>query len=246
MDYHCPPDLRPDQDLTVDALKLFQRYRLDQDVARVGTLLDEEVTRHLRLCELAIMHAAASGISWAKLPQHPLLDVDVAVARDLEKKGFVVEFRHVAREEELPNAHNEKERIKATSIESAYIAKWFLAPSLDETTTAAEWRRRRTLEDEELSRNPPQRQSTGAGKDLDSGPAIWAGILDEKFVVEVQSRLTRNFLCVFDVVTGRCLHTEETNVSYGAQFGPDVLDVDQWGRRAQEIVDAWQAGQAAD
>ena len=216
MNYNCPPDLPPGRDLTAAALNLFQGFRQEDDVARVATLLEEEITRHLRLCELAIMHAAAAGIYWARLPPHPLLDVDVEVNHRLSANGFTVEYRRVAREEDLPNAHNEKERIKAITTEAGHVAKWFSPSSPVEETTAAEWRRRTALEAEELSRTPPHRQSTGAGEDLAAGPALWAAIIDETFVIEVQSRFRRNFLCVFDAASGQCVHTEETDVSFGA------------------------------
>lgn len=52
MNYQCNPDLDPKQDLTVDAVSLFQRFRQAEDVAAIDVLLDHEFARHIKLCEL--------------------------------------------------------------------------------------------------------------------------------------------------------------------------------------------------
>jgi hypothetical protein len=240
MNYHCSVDLPPEQDLTVDAVKLFQRFRQQADVARVETLLDAEFTAHLRLCELVIARAASADIFWAVLPEHPFQDINIWVSRHLEKKGFTIDYRRVAREEEIPSPADEKTRVKVMVVRSSCTAKWHLAPSLNEEATAAEWRRRTALEDEELARNPPQRQSRGLGTSFESGDAVWASVLDGKYVVEIQRRFHRSFLCLFGL-DGKFLHAEKSIVSYGAMFGPDAGDVAQWEQRAQELVDNWKA-----
>ena len=240
MNYDCPTDLLPDHDLTVDALKLFQRFRQEADLARVETLLDAEFARHLRLCELVIAHAASADISWAVLPEHPFHDINIWVWRHLEKKGFTIDYRRVIREEEISSAADEKTRVKAMVVQSSCTAKWFLSSLLNEEATAAEWRRRTALEDEEIARTPPQRQSSGSGATFESGDAVWASVLDQKYVVEIQRRFHRSFLCLFDL-EGKFLHAEKSIVSYGAMFGPDAGDVAQWEQRAQELVANWKA-----
>jgi len=67
---------------------------------------------------------------------------------------------------------------------------------------------------------------------------VWAAVLDEKFVIEVQRRNQEAFLCLFGL-DGKCLHVEPTNLSFGAVFGPDVSDVADWQSRAQQVVDSW-------
>lgn len=242
MNYDCPADLRPDQDITVDAVKLFQRFRQEADVARVATSLDAEFTRHLRLCELAIARAASADIFWAVLPEHPFQDINLWVWRHLEEKGFIIDHRRVAREEEIPSCVDEKSRVKVLVAQSSYVAKWFLAPSLNEDATAAEWRRRIALEDNEIARNPPQRRSRGSGTSFERGDTVWASVLDGKYIVEIQRRFRRNFLCIFGL-DGEFLQSEVSTVAYGAMFGPDVGDVAMWEERAQAIVDGWSAGQ---
>lgn len=72
--------------------------------------------------------------------------------------------------------------------------------------------------------NPPKRQSTGTGDEIDGGDAVWAAVLDKRHIVEVQRINHRNYRCLFDL-DGKFRHVEETNVAYGATFGPDVGDL---------------------
>jgi len=240
MNYHSKPDLDPNQDLTVDALSLFQRFQQDADKKTVATLLDQELARHLKLCELAILHAANADMYWCDLPRHPMLDFDIWARRHLEKLGFETEFSRTACKETVPDKNDTKKSISAVVVHSSLTAKWFLAKPLNQEAVAAEWHRRENLEAEELIKTPPERQSHGSGQDFDEGKAVWAVILDGKFVIEVQRRNHGAFLCIFGL-DGKCLHTEQTNLSFGAVFGPDVLDVAAWQTRAQQIVDGWQA-----
>ena len=99
MNYHGSPDLDPKQDLTVDAVSLFQRFRQDKDVETVDALLEQEFARHLKLWELAILHAANADIDWCDLPRHPILDFDIWARQHYEKMGFEVEFSRTAQEE---------------------------------------------------------------------------------------------------------------------------------------------------
>jgi len=241
MNYQCKPDIDPKQDLTVDAVSLFQRFRQEADTSAVAELLDQEFARHLKLCELAILHAAKAGISWCELPRHPLDDFNLWAAQHLEKVGFEIEHCHTAREEAVPCERDRKKTMNAVVVRSYFVAKWFLAKPLQPKTVSAEWHRREALEDKDLVENPLRRQSSGSGDEMEYGAAVWAAVLDGKFVVEVQRINQRSYLCLFEV-GGKFLHVEPTNVAYGAVFGPDVADVDEWSRRAEEIVDGWRAG----
>ena len=238
MNYHCSPDLDPKQDLTVDAVSLFQRFRQSADVKTVDTLLERELARHLKLCELAILRAANADMYWCELPRHPIQDFDLWAHQHLERMGFIVEFSRTAREEMLPSKYNQEKTVSAVVVESALFAKWSLAKPLNQKAVAAERQRRAKLEAEDLIQNPPQRLSRGIGGDFDGGNTVWAAVLDEKFVIEVQRRNQEAFLCLFGL-DGKCLHVEPTNLSFGAVFGPDVSDVADWQSRAQQVVDSW-------
>ncbi len=246
MNYHCKPDLDPRQDLTVDMVSLFQRFRQAEDVATVDALLDQEFARHIKFCELAILQAAKSDIFWCDLPRHPLDGFDLWASDHLKKMGFQVEYIHTACEETAPSEYDREKTVSAVVVRARFVAKWFLAKPLHPEVEAAEWRRRQELEEKNLITNPPQRQSSGPGKtgaELECGVAVWATILDEKYVVEIQRINHRNYLCLFEI-GGRVLHLEATNVAFGAMFGPDVGDVAQWEERAVKIVDGWRAGGA--
>lgn len=246
MNYQCGPDLDPKQDLTVDAVSRFQRFRQSEDVAAVEALLDQEFARHIKFCELAILQAAQSNIYWCDLPRHPLDGFDLSTTDHLEKMGFQVEYTRTACEETAPSESDKKKTLSATVVRSRFVAKWFMAKPLQPEVEAAEWHRRMELEDKNLIVNPPQRQSSGSGgtcEELQCGNALWATVLDGKFVVEIQRINHRNYLCLFEI-GGRVLHVEPTNVAFGAMFGPDVGDVAKWEERAVEIVDGWRAGGA--
>jgi hypothetical protein len=244
MNYQCVPDLNPEQDLTVDAVSRFQRFRQAEDVATVDALLDQEFARHIKLCELAILQAAKSDIYGCDLPRHPLDGFDLWASDHLKKMGSQVEYTCTACEETAPSEYDRAKTLRATVVRSRFVAKWFLAKPLQPEVEAAEWQRRVELEDKDLIANPPHRQSSGSGAtddEIECGDAVWATVLDGKYVVEIQRINHRNYLCLFEI-GGRLLHVEPTNVAFGAMFGPDVGDVAKWEERAVEIVDGWRAG----
>jgi hypothetical protein len=240
MNYHCKPNLDPKQHLTVDAVRLFQRFRQTADKRTVERLLDQELSRHLKLWELAIVHAANADMYWCDLPRHAIQDFDIWARRHLEKMGFEVEFSRTAQEETLASRLDSKKTINTVVAHSRLTAKWLLAKPRRKKTMAAEWRRRERLEAEDLKQNPPRRLSRRTAGDLDGGNSVWAAVLDGKFIVEVQRRNKGALLCLFGL-DGKCLHVEPTSLSYGALFGPDVSDVAGWESRAQRVVDGWQA-----
>jgi hypothetical protein len=242
MNYRCNPDIDQAQALDVDAISLFQRFSQETDKKTVDALLDQEFARHVKLCELAILNAAKADILWCDLPKHPIQDFDIWAVQHFEKMGFEVEHRYTANTQTVPSEHDEKKKIEAVVVRSYFTAKWHLAKPLDPTKVSAEWRRRELLEDQELVANPPKRQSTGTGDDIESGKSLWAAVLDERHVVEIQRINHRSYLCLFDL-DGKFRHAEETNVAFGAMFGPDVGDLEAWQERAVKIVDSWNAEQ---
>jgi hypothetical protein len=146
MDYRCNPDLNPQQDLTVDAVRLFQRFRQEADVTTVDTLLDLEFARHIKLCELAILQAAQADIFWCELPMHPLDGFNVSTSAHLEKMGFQVEFRRTACNESVPRDSDREQALSVMVVRSRLVAKWFMAKPLQPEVEAAEWKRRHELE----------------------------------------------------------------------------------------------------
>lgn len=238
MNYHCSPDIDPKQDLTVDAVSLFQRFRQVADQKTIERMLEEELARHLKLWELAILHAADADMYWCDLPRHPIHDFVIWACQHLEKMGFEVEFSRTASVETIPSKVDPKKTTSAVVVHSTLTAKWSLAKPLNEEAVAAEWCRREGLEAEDLIQNPPQRLSRGFGGDFDGGDTVWAAVLNGKFIIEVQRRNQGAFLCLFGL-DGKCLHVEPTDLSFGAVFGPDISDVAGWQDRAQQIVDSW-------
>lgn len=206
-------------------------------------MLDQEFARHIKLCELAILHAANADIFWCYLPKHPVQDFDIWAVQHFEKMGFEVEHHYTASTQAVPSEYDQEKKIEAVVVRSYFTAKWHLAKPLDLARVSAEWHRRITLEDEELVKNPPKRQSTGSGEEFESGDAVWAAVLDKRHVVEIQRINHRSYLCLFDL-DGKFRHVEQTNVAFGAMFGPDVGDVEAWQERAAKIVDSWNAAQA--
>ena len=66
---------------------------------------------------------------------------------------------------------------------------------------------------------------------------IWKAVLDERYEVEVvrTSQITGT-LTVKDR-DGSLMLSENTHLSYGAAFGPDVGDVEDWMTKALNVVD---------
>lgn len=233
MNYQTSPDIDPSKPLTPDAVVLFQRFQQDADRATVDALIHAEVDRHLKLCELTILYYASCSYYWCELPEHPIMDVNTWTLQALEKRGFQVE-RHSAGRRRKVSDEADRQRV----IEGVYFRDYSTASWLSTSLSAKgnrEWRRRVRLENAERKQNPPKPCSRlSEGKIVESN-AIWAGILDGDFLVEVQEIHHRSFLCVFNLA-GECLHSEETSLAYGATFGPDSGDVREWQERGARIV----------
>lgn len=236
MNYQSEPDIRPDVELTASAVALFQRFRQEVDIATLSRKLEEELRRHRRLCDLAILNAAHATFYWCELPTHPISDVAVLVQRQLEEDGFLIEHHQTVVERSGALENHPGKNTTVQLLRSYATASW-LRPTKSDENVAAEWQRREELEDRVLSANPPVRCSTGTGPTLDTGSAVWAASdKDDGFVVEVQRIYQRYYLCLFDVA-GACVHYEPTTAAYGAVFGPDVGDVASWSERAERILE---------
>lgn len=66
---------------------------------------------------------------------------------------------------------------------------------------------------------------------------IWYSVLDQKYVVTVTRRDEYHAEWTISDAAGHLLKTEEVGLSYGALFGPDVGDVDEWQRQAMAYAD---------
>ncbi|MBE2213508.1 MAG: hypothetical protein IAE82_06520 [Opitutaceae bacterium] len=238
MDYQCAPDIDRHKDLTANSVRLFQRFKQEADRQTLETLLDEEVARHTKLCELAILYYASSRYYWALLPRHPIQDVNTWTFRHLEEMGFKIEHRTTGRQRDVESDLDRSRRLTAVEVEHCTTANWFHHTGNDGEDISAEWQRREALEDENRSKNPPRPTSVIVDGEIKEANAVWAATLDRKYVVEVQRINGRNFLCVFDMTNRSCLHCEHTNVTFGAMFGPDAGDVAEWQDRAMKIIDS--------
>lgn len=242
MDYQCGADIDPTKDVTSSAVRLFQRFRQEKDDQTLAKLLDEETARHIKLCELAILYYASCGYFWAPLPRHPMVDVDIWAIRHLEKMGFKIEHDTKGRQREVPDEYNRETKLNAIVVEHRSTASWLKWSESDSEKLEAEWLRREALEDEDRSRNPPAQLTVVVDGVIKKTTAAWAAVLDNTHVVEVRRIHGPNFLCIFDLASGRCIHLEKTTVAFGAVFGPDAGDVAMWQDRAMGIIGAQKPG----
>ena len=78
-----------------------------------------------------------------------------------------------------------------------------------------------------------------AGDDFSHEDLVWWATLDDRYQIEVQraSRSTGN-LCIFDHDDGdKELVNWLVPLAYGAVFGPDVGDVNEWQEKVLEFID---------
>lgn len=68
--------------------------------------------------------------------------------------------------------------------------------------------------------------------------AIWSSGLDNKYQIEVQriDSGTGTFV-IFDTADNKVLFTKVVPLYYGAQFGPDVMDVEIWQEMGIKFAD---------
>jgi hypothetical protein len=70
---------------------------------------------------------------------------------------------------------------------------------------------------------------------------VWYSILDDKYVVTVTRPEDpcddyKGTFEIFDA-EGKQLHSEQVGLAYGARFGPDMMDVDDWQNKTIEFID---------
>lgn len=235
MNYHSKPDINPNEPLTVDDVILFQRFQQDADRKTLDDLLEAEVARHLKLCELAILYYASCTFYWCELPRHPIGDVNTWAFAELEKRGFTIEHRPVGVHRNVADDANRPQQMEALQSRTYPTASW--GNSVPSQTRQKEWRRRESLENIERTKNPPQPRSKIVYAQVVESDAIWASVVDKKHLVEVQRIRQRTFLCLFEL-SGKCLHCEETHEAFSAMAGPDLEAMAKWKERARVIVDA--------
>ncbi|EYT53155.1 hypothetical protein H483_0117695 [Dietzia sp. UCD-THP] len=70
---------------------------------------------------------------------------------------------------------------------------------------------------------------------------VWWSRLDDRYQVEVTrdpDNTTRAKLTIYDRANNNAeVHAEQVDLAYGAAFGPDTGDVDQWMAIALNVVD---------
>lgn len=66
---------------------------------------------------------------------------------------------------------------------------------------------------------------------------VWAGVLDSRYAIEIER--TEPYKGVFKIkdLEGEFSFKEETSISYDAQFGPDICDIQRWQNRGVEVID---------
>jgi hypothetical protein len=245
MNYRCPPDIDPSQPLTAARVQLFRRFKQDVDRQALEKMLNDETARHLKLCEMVILRYASCDFFWCELPQHPWFDINIWINRHLEDAGFEIEHTTEGERREVDDRENKAKQLDAVLVRNRTVASWVKISDEILSSIQAEWTRREAVEEEDLVTNPPQCISEIGNGEVRETNAVWASVLDGRYVVEVQRIHGRRYLCIFDMVTRTCRHREETTVSYDAVFGPDGLDVQQWEQRALEIVQKWQESKQA-
>ncbi len=77
-------------------------------------------------------------------------------------------------------------------------------------------------------------------KEIAKGDVIWWAKLDQRYQIEVQGIADRHAqLLIFDHENADALLFSETvPLAYGALFGPDIQDVEDWKDKAIAFIDA--------
>lgn len=73
---------------------------------------------------------------------------------------------------------------------------------------------------------------------MSEAPLVWEATLDGRYecVVRRMGAYEGRFT-ITNRATGRRVHTETVQLTYGAPFGPDIGDIAFWKERAMEVVD---------
>lgn len=63
----------------------------------------------------------------------------------------------------------------------------------------------------------------------------------DQWFPEYKVRVVRTGECIAKLTVsfnGRAIHKEDVSLSYGAKFGPDMMDIHAWGHIACRVTDA--------
>ena len=68
---------------------------------------------------------------------------------------------------------------------------------------------------------------------------VWNAILDDRYIVEVQRTggATGNLLVFDHNKNDQEIFSKEVSLSYGARFGADVADVEDWAEKVTDFID---------
>jgi hypothetical protein len=69
---------------------------------------------------------------------------------------------------------------------------------------------------------------------------VWDGVLDGKYLCHVDGYSDdwyEGVLTIRDKDTDTILHAESVGIAYGARFGPDMDDVDEWTNLCINFID---------
>jgi hypothetical protein len=232
VDYRAEPDLVGE--LTPEKIFMFQTFCQSADVAQVELLEKAELERHLQLSLLSILRSARLGLNWCELPNHPILDYSVTVHAELKRMGYTIKHESDIHKQNVFSSDGTSSLV--TSVKHRTVASWMLEENLS-PKIAAEYSRRLEMESMALNTYVP-RPTTLVDGNMQRGDVAWNSVID-CYLIEIQRILRRNFLCIFELQGGQHRFHEETSVSFGAAFGPDLEDIEHWLARAREIIGAF-------
>ena len=77
--------------------------------------------------------------------------------------------------------------------------------------------------------------------DYSDTTTVWCGLADRRYKIEVFREATDKYkgnIFIYDSQNAdKLIFSGETTISFGAQFGPDVLDIAQWQGLAIRVID---------
>jgi hypothetical protein len=76
-------------------------------------------------------------------------------------------------------------------------------------------------------------------REIDSLPVVWEATVDnDTFAVKVRRiKPYEGVLVIKKIETNELVYVEMVTISYGAPFGPDMGDVEDWKSHATEAID---------
>lgn len=74
---------------------------------------------------------------------------------------------------------------------------------------------------------------------MDNSNIVWKNRVDEKYDCYVERKDSHNGVLKVDL-NGENLLSKDVPISYGAAFGPDVSDVNDWSEQVIDFIDGLQ------